>query len=173
MGLFSRKADEEQERAAIKDAFGLLGVTDAKVTAPRSRREFELVIVFVRDSDLDEALESIARTVSFAVEQGAEVLEISGSLIVVGLGVLPVPVHDRYSPGGARQFSVRLGGLLGDAAAVLYGRFDGVVGNVGTSDRMTYTALARDWKSVLGRAAELEWGEVGEWPGEQAAEHDR
>jgi len=130
------------------------GEESAKLAAHRGEVEFALVLV---EAASDQQLEHTIASVTAAAEgYGGTVLQILGSLILVGFsGVLGAGEQPQRN-----EFVAQVCSSLRVFVKVLHGRSAALVGTVGSDTRLAYTVIPEHFSALIGRFKDLAPGQA-------------
>jgi hypothetical protein len=132
--------------------------TDRPSALVPHRSEVEFALVLVEAPALHQVEHVIRGVIASVDDYGGTVLQILGSLILVGFsGVLGA------SPNPRRQdFAVQMCSNYRLFVKVVHGRADALVGMLGSDARTAYTAIPEDFAAILGQFPKLSRGEAFE-----------
>jgi hypothetical protein len=141
-----------------KDIIDRLERGDSSIPAPVPAR-LHFVLLQVRDEAIDPTLDRLSRATEILVECGG-MIDTSLCSCVFAIFGHPISVgadEDRAQ----RDASVsQLVTALGRDMRLIYGDVDGVVGNIGSSQRFKYGALMTDFQHHLTALLALEFGQT-------------
>jgi hypothetical protein len=130
------------------------GEESSKLAAQRREVEFVLVLV---EAGSDQQLEHTIGSVTAAAEGfGGTVLQILGSLILVGFsGVLGAGTQPQRN-----EFAAQVCSNFRRFVKVLHGRSAALVGTVGCDTRLAYTVIPEHFSTLIGRFKDLAPGQA-------------
>ena len=141
----------------IKNAFGKYVNKDVldSVVNDSGLQEKHIDFVLLLLSNLD----FIGKAIQIVNRQECMIESITGTFITVLVGA---PTEKTNSNETRLQIVAELSKELGSNVVMLHGGCDCLVGSVGNSQRMSYTAMLPEYKAKLNRLSSLEFGEVAE-----------
>jgi hypothetical protein len=152
------------EMKAIRDVFsrflgrrqgdGVLKDSDLHTSAGR----VDFLLVIVNDKDLEKVGARVGQVVDIAAQYGADVLGMDASLVFIAFGAGPVKTESGAND--RQRLAVALQAAVPGELAILHGSSNARFGTIGSSSRMSWTALLPDFKGLLRDLSALQYGEV-------------
>jgi hypothetical protein len=154
-----------QERR-VKRAFEKL--VDAKTVEtvlsggaqPLKRGRIDFILTFVGGTEPEQVSERIAKVARLAVQHGATIHHLVGTLAVLAFGT---QAASPPAPGARRSLVTALHEKLGGDIKIVHGAADGCYGLFGADTEATFTFLVPHFDRVLGVLSQLALGGVAEF----------
>ena len=157
----SRRARIKQMFAQYVGEEGLDALMRGELGPVTQPAVIDYILVLVDDRDAERVSALAGRVGEIAHQQGAMLLGMEASFIYLIYGGFPVravlPQAD-----GRRRVVRALRNELGAQIAVVHGTATGRVGTIGSTARMTWTAVIPGFKQLLRQLSALEYGEEHE-----------
>ena len=142
---FSKFMDERIVRLMLNNPEGL----------EMKKKKINFVMILVKEDS--NTAETIGKAVNFAWKHDAMIDAITGTLISIYFGV-PLDQPDQKQMRVA--FVNEISESIGPSLSIIHGECECPVGNVGTENRMNYTALLTEYKSKLKKLTALDFGQI-------------
>ena len=119
------------------------------------------IILQVRDDDMAQVPACLEKAFEATLSAGGTIVSVMSSVVMVVFGI-PIRVPDDESIAQRDQAVAFLRDGLGPNVRAVFGRADGLYGNVGSAQRLSYGALFPRFSGSLVRLLGLEFGESAE-----------